>query len=618
MKHFQSDKLLNNSQKFFLRSRLYLRVKIDSASHARIVCRRHLVKAKNNPKPSVTLVTKIRARARGGDTRAYAQKPLLELCRINTTPNPDVAVMRQAEAGCFQILERELKALSFADGRLERRPINPAIQSHPNYSLPHFTKTTARPAGLSAEETYAGRSNLIYVAPGANDKPRGAAIALNAHVDVVAPYFPPRVKNGIVFGRGACDDKGPVVAMVTALKILSEVMAQAGLKWNRNLVAMFVVEEETGGNGSLSLATDRELKKLCDSVLVGECAGLKIYPANRGAVWYKAELKPPVGVSAFEMSAFVIEEMEKEGAAIRAESRHPLFPQRPVQTCHGIIGPFGEHPSRICGEVDFKIQFNRKPDKTTETLVRDCLESGLAGYVGLYGDKTKVVDPATGKPMVARHYDLRRSGNGFEVKVHGATGHMGAIRERDGAITKMAHLVRSLVLSRAKLSLKTGPMQLELGGKSSGKNLILEGGQGFVPTHTIDEVMERVRRAAQRGAENYLRLCGSTQTGAQTVSVAYEKLHNAAFDGDPDSPMMRNAIAAAKLCGLWRDEPVTGWTVSCDARLFATEYPGMPVLTFGPGELAVAHSDREQIALRDVAKAAEFLALFLLRQTGTI
>jgi acetylornithine deacetylase/succinyl-diaminopimelate desuccinylase-like protein len=576
------------------------------------------VKAKTHPKSTAAVVKKIITRARAADTQAYIQKLLVELCRINTTPNPDVSVMRKAEAKCFQVLERELKALSFANGRMERRPINPAIQSHPNYSLPHFTKTAKRAAGLSAEQTYAGRSNLIYMAPGKNGKSAGESVALNAHVDVVAPYFSPRVQGGIVFGRGACDDKGPVVAMVTALKILSEAMALEGLKWNRNIVAMFVVEEETGGNGSLSLATDRELRKWYDSIVVGECAGLKIYPANRGAVWYQAELKPPQGVSAFEMSAFVIEEMEKEGAAIRAESRHKLFPQRPVQTCHGIIGPFGEHPSRICGEVSFKIQFGRKPDKSTGTLVRDCLESGLAGYVGLYGDKTRVVDPATGKPMVARHYDLRRDAHGFEVKVHGATGHMGAIRERDGATTKMAHLVRSLVLSRAKLSVRGGPMRLELGGKSAGKNLILEGGQWFVPTHTIDEVMERMRRAAQRGADNYLRQSGRKETGAQTVTVAYEKLHNAAFDGDPDSPTMRHAIAAAKLCSLWRDEPVTGWTVSCDARLFATEYPGMPVLTFGPGELAVAHSDREQIALRDVAKAAEFLALFLLRQTGTI
>jgi acetylornithine deacetylase/succinyl-diaminopimelate desuccinylase-like protein len=557
------------------------------------------------------------ARARSKKTGEFIQQLLVELCRIDTTPHPDVSVMRAAENRCFQILERELKDLSFAHGRLERRPINPGIQSHPYYSLPHFTKTSRRPAGLSAEATYAGRSNLVYVVPGQNDESRGQSIALNAHVDVVAPYFPPRVKGAVVSGRGACDDKGPVVAMVAALRILSEVMAGAGIRWNRNVVAMFVVEEETGGNGSLSLATDRELKKMYDSVLVGECAGMKIYPANRGAVWYQAELKPPRGLSAFEMSAFVIEGMEKEGAAIRAESRHKLFPQRPVQTCHGIIGPFGEHPSRICGETRFIIQFPRPPALPTELLVRDCLESGLAQYLGLYGDKTKVADAATGKPMVARHYDLKRGARGFEVTVHGAAGHMGAIRERDGAITKMAHLVRSLVLSKAKLSADAGAIQIELAG-ASGKNLILEGGQGFVPTHSMEDVMERMRQAAQRGAEEYLRRCGRSGSAAQFVTVVYEKLHNAAFDGDPDSPTMRNAIAAAKRCGIWRDEPVAGWTVSCDARLFATEYPGMPVLTFGPGELAFAHSDQEQIALRDVAKAAEFLALFLSRQTGTI
>jgi acetylornithine deacetylase/succinyl-diaminopimelate desuccinylase-like protein len=419
-----------------------------------------------------------------------------------------------------------------------------------------------------------------------------------------------------VFGRGSCDDKGPVVSIVAALRVLSQLLAKRGLRPNRNIVAMFVVEEETGGNGSLSLAIDAELKALYDSILVCECTGLKVYPANRGAVWYRAELAPLRGVSAFEMFAFVNEQMEKEGAAIRAESRHALFPQRPVQTCHGIIGPFGEHPSRICGHVQFNIQFNRKPHAKTEQLVRDCLESGLADYVGRYGDKTQVVDANTGKPMVARHYAFKQAGQGFVVDVYGATGHMGAIRERDGAITKLAHLVRSLVYSKLRLEAVGGPLRLTL-AQDGGDGLVLEGGQGFIPTHDIDEVMERMRRAAQRGAENYLRRIGRRERGEDIVCVAYEKLHNVAFDGDPDSPSMRNAIAAAKACGIWKNEPVLGWTVSCDSRLFATEYPGMQVLTFGPGQLAVAHSDQEQLDLDELRAAVEFHALFLLQQTGT-
>jgi acetylornithine deacetylase/succinyl-diaminopimelate desuccinylase-like protein len=576
------------------------------------------LKANISKAAALALMRQISARARSAAMRTYAQKLLLELCKIDTTPNVAPAQMRDTEAHCFQIIERELNQLSFEGGSWQRRPINPDIQNHPHYSLLHFTKTPECPAGLSTEETYTDRSNLVYIVPGTNAKSAGNSVALNAHVDVVAPYFSPRVWRGIIFGRGACDDKGPLVAIVTALKVLSEGMTKAGLRWNRNIVAMFAVEEETGGNGSLSLAMNHELKQLYECVLVGEPTSLKIHPANRGAVWYRAELKPPAAVSAFEMSAFIIEEFEKEGAAIRAESDHRLFPQRPVQTCHGIIGSFGEHPSRICGEVNFKIQFRKRPGKAAGILVRDCLESGLADYVGRYGDKTKVIDSATGKPMVARHYELSRDGKGFDVTVNGAAGHMGAIRERDGAITKTAHLIRSLVFSKAKLSRTSGPVSFELVGGSHPNSLVLEGGQGFVPTHSIEEIMERLRKAATRGAENYLRHGGHSASGAQTVSVTFEKLHNAAFDGDPDSTAMRNAIAAAKESKISKNEPVTGWTVSCDARLFAAEYPGMPVLTFGPGELAFAHSDHEQIAVKDILKAVEFLALFLLRQTGTL
>lgn len=557
------------------------------------------------------------ARTRTRAFERYLQDVLVELCRVDTTPKPDPKLMAAAEDACFRILERELGALGFEGARLERRAVNPAIQKHPNYSLLHFTKTPQRPQGLTAEETYAGRANLVCVIPGTNAQAAGQSLALNAHVDVVAPYLPPRVKGGTVFGRGACDDKGPVLSIVAALKVLSEVLGPAGLRWNRNVVAMFVVEEETGGNGSLSLALDRELKREYESILVGECTGLKFHPANRGAVWYRAELKPLAGVSLFEMFAFVNEELEREGAAIRAESRHALFPQRPVQTCHGIIGSFGEHPSRICGRAGFTVRFASEPDERTAVLVRDCLEAGLAEYVGCYGDKTKVTDPGTGKPMVARHYELRRIERGFEVEVHGATGHMGAIRQRDGAITKMAHLARSLVYSKARLAAAGGEVKLQLADGPHLEPLVLEGGQGFLPTHRIEEVMQRLRQAAWRGAENYLRRIGRSKRGEEVVTVAFEKLHNAAFDGDPNSATVHNAISAAKACGLWKNESVVGWTVSCDARLFATEYPGMEVLTFGPGQLAVAHSDQEHLAIAELRQAVEFLAVFLLEQTAT-
>lgn len=557
------------------------------------------------------------ARTRG--FRKYLQELLVELCQFDTTPKAEVTQMRGAEERCFRVLERELHEMKFESARLERRPINRSIQALENYSQLHYTKTRERPEGLTAEEGYAGRTNLLFIIPGTAARAGGQSLAINGHIDVVAPYFPPRSSRSVIFGRGSCDDKGPVVAAVAALKLIAQLLARTGQRLNRNLVLMLVVDEESGGNGSLSLAIDRGLKAWYDSILVCECTGLKLHPANRGAVWYQAQLKPPNGASGLELFAFINEEMEKEGRAIRTESRHALFPQRPVQTCHGILGPFGEHPSRICGHVRFNVQLGRRPHSPTEILVKDCLEAGLAGYTGLYGDKTKAIDPATRKPVVARHYDVRRTATGFRIDVYGATGHMGAIRERDGALTKMAHFVRSLVFSKTRLEKINGhAVRLQLDGWSSSGPLIAEGGQGFVPTHSMKEIVERLRAAAERGAENYLRRLGRFEKGREVVQVRYDKLHNAAFDGDPDSPTARNALSAAQACHLPQDKPLLGWTVSCDARLFAGEYPGMPVLTFGPGQLAHAHSDQEQIAVDDIRKAAEFLALFILRQTGTV
>ena len=69
-------------------------IKIDSASPARQACRPNAVKEKpKNSRLSAAAITKkIMALARGADTQAYAQKLLVELCRIDTTPKPDVAV----------------------------------------------------------------------------------------------------------------------------------------------------------------------------------------------------------------------------------------------------------------------------------------------------------------------------------------------------------------------------------------------------------------------------------------------------------------------------------------------------------------------------------------------
>jgi acetylornithine deacetylase/succinyl-diaminopimelate desuccinylase-like protein len=53
-------------------------------------------------------------------------------------------------------------------------------------------------------------------------------------------------RDGKLFGRGACDAKGPIVAMAEAGRLLA---LQRDL-WRGMLVMMFVADEEIDGGGS--------------------------------------------------------------------------------------------------------------------------------------------------------------------------------------------------------------------------------------------------------------------------------------------------------------------------------------------------------------------------------
>ena len=527
---------------------------------------------------------------------------LLEICAVDTSIGAEG--LREGERRVFRRIADELGALGLREGRIVERPISARIQGHPAYSIPYYTQSPQHPAGLPAAEAYRGRGNLLYCLdfPSAE---QGRSTAVNAHIDTVAPHRGPRREGELIHGRGTADDKGNVAAAVGALFILDRLIRENRIAPANRITVMFVIDEEMGGNGSLDLALDRELKGRYDSLLVLECTGNRVHPANRGAVYFRCELRGPAGLPLSEAIVHPILAMEREGAQIREESDHPLFPHRPVQTCTGILGPFGVHPSSICGEVRFTV---RGPEAGREAgPVRAALEKGLADYVARYGDKS-------GKKF-ERHYTWTAAGDGeARVTVHGSTGHMGSLPENDAAITKWAYMAASL------LELKHGrplPLSLELLGTAGRESLVLEGAQGFLPTHAIEEVKRRMQTAFRRGLRQYARLAGRGQDDL-AGSISFDKLHNDAFACDPLSPSMTAARQAAVMAGAMEEsEPLLGWNVSCDARLFAREHPGLPVITCGAGRLEHAHSEDELLHLPELFRAAAFTALFLILETAS-
>jgi acetylornithine deacetylase len=167
------------------------------------------------------------------------------------------------------------------DVEIEKIPLSDSLKSDPDYSSP------------VPDITYDGRCNLRIVRKG---RDRRRALLFNAHVDVVPPSegmedpYSGRVEDGILYGRGACDTKGPLSSLYCLLALLEERQAEPDC----DLIFHLVVEEENGGNGTLAMARRGEK---ADGCIVLEPTEGKILTSIRGAVWFNIEFTGVAGHS---------------------------------------------------------------------------------------------------------------------------------------------------------------------------------------------------------------------------------------------------------------------------------------------------------------------------------
>ena len=561
------------------------------------------------------VVAYVKDRSADPQLRAWMSALLVELCGIDNTPARDAARASTSEAAVFDIIERELRAACGDRVDLSRVPIDPAIESDPYYTAPHHMADEAGRVP-SAAEAFADRCNLVAAFGG--DASAGLPVVYNAHVDTVASYVPPRAEGDVVHGRGSADDKGPVAALILQARLIAEIEDRFGLGVGRPRAYQFVIEEETGGNGSLSLAKDPRWADW--PVVVSEPSGNVPSPANRGAFWFRIELAGPEGQSPGPAGAipYIVLEMEREGRKIRQESDHPLFEPNHVLTNYGVLGPYGQGPSTVSEHVAMVlgVRASANPDRVRIRLI-EVLDAGLARYVEEYGDKTAQTDPATGEPKVARHYTLtdqsERDYLRYRLDVHGKAGHMGAIRECDNAVIKLAYAMDGVLRLAAQFpGLEPAAWLADLPPEQQ-NTIVLEGGQGFVPTHEMADLQARLSAAARKGVIRYLDAQGLSHD-LMAPHFSCDTLHNEAYACDPQCAPMRAFDRVFDLWGRLRPER-RGWRSSCDARIFARD--GRDVIVFGPGQLQHAHADDERIDLGEVAEAGAMGAVAALVLGGT-
>ncbi len=230
------------------------------------------------------------------------------------------------------------------------------------------------------EQPYEGRYNLVARRAG---RGQGRSLILQTHADVVPAgdweeAFNPRFDGQYVYGRGSTDCKGQIAMILMALAALDDL----GVKLAGNLEVQIVIEEEVGGNGALAL-----IRQGCqaDGVIVAEASGLDVFPANRGAVWFRAKTTgTPKHMGCRHEAENAIEKMMEaikwmlvyEQELIAASADDPLFDryEAPVQLCLGTICAEG-WPSMVAGECVLEGGVGFLPNKAMDEVKQELYDA---------------------------------------------------------------------------------------------------------------------------------------------------------------------------------------------------------------------------------------------------
>jgi acetylornithine deacetylase len=213
--------------------------------------------------------------------------------------------------------------------------VNPAFlpPRHPNAGekrVADFLAATAARAGLEVEfqNVLPGRSNIIARLLPKNKIKQ--TILLAPHLDTVGAdgtRFIPQRKNGRLHGRGACDTKGSVAAMLSAL---CELANSKSRPLETEIVFAGLIDEENAQTGSRALAASGFK---ADLAIVGEPTKLQVVTAHKGSLWLELETRgkavhgatPQLGKNAIHEMALIVDLLERDYAAQLRKRRHPLL-----------------------------------------------------------------------------------------------------------------------------------------------------------------------------------------------------------------------------------------------------------------------------------------------------
>ncbi|EMI16406.1 acetylornithine deacetylase or succinyl- diaminopimelate desuccinylase [Rhodopirellula maiorica SM1] len=235
---------------------------------------------------------------------------------------------------------------------------------------------------------YPDRPNVIARVPGRDPQRR---IVLEAHMDTVSTIgmtidpWTPEIRDGKMYGRGACDTKGGMAAMMHAVAQLAadEITPEC------DVLFAATIDEEFSYRGVVALCnsldpgdvdprilsheTSPQNPWTAEAAIVAEPTDLKAVIASKGLVRWKIETrgkaahsaKPHLGVNAIEHMAHVITAIQQDTLRL-SQQKHPLLGPA---TCNIGVIRGGVQINFVPDRCEIEIDRRLLPGETRETVL---------------------------------------------------------------------------------------------------------------------------------------------------------------------------------------------------------------------------------------------------------
>lgn len=275
--------------------------------------------------------------------------------------------------------------------------------------IANFIEMSLSRAGIDCErqKVAEGRENVIGIVHATRDNGKANGLMLNSHMDTVPvdnmsiSPFDPVIKDDHVFGRGSCDAKASLAAMLTAVVNYAKQSDRPA-----TLVFAAMADEEFSFSGSWKLIEKQWPVSAC---VVGEPTRLRRVIAHKGLVRWRIDVAglsahgatPEQGRNAVYDAARVALALEEFAQQLRTKEPHGLL-GHPTLNVGRIAG--GQSVNIVPDRCVLEVERRLLPNEDGNQCLEDCLNfvrARIGQAVSLSFEEPYLVDPAMETPAEA-------------------------------------------------------------------------------------------------------------------------------------------------------------------------------------------------------------------------